>query len=182
MYSSKSLESDASVSSTSRSSTPDPSGPAPVLDRDALTALAAPFDLTTYLVRARSVDVRRTHAIADAYLPVHVVRRRLDEVLGPAGYREAYAVVGEGAVRCDLTVGPPSEGGVTRTGFGEAASLAGAQAEAFMAAAVAFGVGEQAAAVNPFHVRLEIEKEPDEAALEALRSPGGPGAGIARDA
>jgi hypothetical protein len=65
-------------------------------------ALAAPFKLSQLGWKPQVVKDNR--ALAVAYVDVRDVMNRLDQVLGPANWRDAYRVLAGGCVVCRLSV------------------------------------------------------------------------------
>ena len=110
------------------------------MDEDVWLRLAEPFpeEEIRWRVEALSKDKRR--ALVVPYVDVRAVLDRLDEAVGPEGWRDAYELLtqGEGfyAVKCRLTVL-----GVTKEDVGEGETLKAAFSDALKRAAVKFGVG-----------------------------------------
>ncbi len=110
------------------------------MDEDVWLRLAEPFpeEEIRWRVEALSKDKRR--ALVVPYVDVRAVLDRLDEAVGPEGWRDAYELLAQGegffAVRCRLTVL-----GVTKEDVGEGESLKAAFSDALKRAAVKFGVG-----------------------------------------
>jgi hypothetical protein len=70
---------------------------------EAITArLAAPFPAEEIRWKPRAVSGSR--ALAIAYIDARTVMDRLDDVLGPANWRDAYRVLPDGSVVCRLSL------------------------------------------------------------------------------
>jgi len=110
------------------------------VDEDLWLRLAEPFpdDEIHWRVEAISKDKRR--AMVVPYVDARAVLDRLDEVVGPEGWYDAYELLAQGkegyAVKARLTVL-----GVTKEDVGEGDSLKAAFSDALKRAAVKFGIG-----------------------------------------
>jgi|GEM_PF-6604613 len=112
----------------------------PELPEEVRMSLCAPFGSAEIYEVYVARNKQQTAAIAHANVPIERIWDRLDEVLGPEGYQEAFEVASAEPriVICRLTIG-----GLTRCGMGEGDTIIKAQDEALRAAALRFGVGGQ---------------------------------------
>ncbi len=110
------------------------------MDQDLWLALAEPFPEQEIQWRVEAVSKDKKRALVVPYVDARAVLDRLDEVVGPEGWFDAYEplVLEKGAyqVKCRLTVL-----GVTKEDVGEGESLKAAFSDALKRAAVKFGVG-----------------------------------------
>jgi len=110
------------------------------VDQDVWLALAEPFPEHEIQWRVEAVSKDKKRALVVPYVDARAVLDRLDEVVGPEGWFDAYEplVLEKGAyqVKCRLTVL-----GVTKEDVGEGESLKAAFSDALKRAAVKFGVG-----------------------------------------
>lgn len=103
-------------------------------------ALAAPFEPSE--VKVRSHSGRQLH-----YITARTCMNRLDEVLGPENWWDAYRSGGENSIVCELTIRLPDGTIVTKCDAGGFAGMADSgdddksgYSDAFKRAAVKFGV------------------------------------------
>lgn len=109
------------------------------------SALTAPFPVEC--VRWRPAVVNGARALAVAYLDVRSVMRRLDEVFGVAGWKDAYRVLSNGSVVCRLSVKIGDEW-ITKTDVGSPSEqpddgdkTKAAFSDSLKRAAVKYGIG-----------------------------------------
>lgn len=106
-------------------------------------ALARPFPAHVVGWKAQSTNRERTRALAVAYVDARAVMDRLDEAVGPDGWKDAYSILGEQSgifgnevvVECRLTIL-----GVTKCDVGIGEDAKSAYSDAFKRAAVKFGI------------------------------------------
>src|SRR5579871_1701907 len=108
-------------------------------------ALAAPFDPARVKVKPGAVAGNR--ALAMFYVDSRTIQDRLDEVLGVAGWQDAYRVLPDGSVVCRLRLRIGAEW-ITKMDVGSPSDqpdggdrLKAAFSDALKRAAVKFGVG-----------------------------------------
>lgn len=133
--------------------------------------LAAPFppDEVGWKVQATNRD--RTRGLVVAYVDARTVLDRLDEVVGPEGWQDAYEVLADREhdgtrvveVKCRLTVL-----GVTKEDVGEGDTLKAAFSDALKRAAVKFGVGRYLYRLEKLWVPLK-DGQIEEKTLAKLR-------------
>ncbi len=126
---------------------------APLLDATIQKRLKAPFPSSWVGWKAQSTNRDKTRALAVAYIDARAVMARLDAVVGPGHWSDAYRVIrddtyivrdGDGKerrvreveVECRLTVL-----GVTKVDVGSGEDAKAAYSDAFKRAAVKFGIG-----------------------------------------
>ncbi len=100
--------------------------------------LAEPFPPEAIQWRIETLSKDKRRALVVPYVDARAVLERLDRVVGPEGWFDAYEVLSTAppAVKCRLTVL-----GVTKEDVGEGDSLKAAFSDALKRAAVKFGVG-----------------------------------------
>ena len=107
---------------------------------DVWAALSAPFPAEEIQWRVEAISKDKKRALVVPYVDARAVLDRLDEVVGPENWHDAYEVLpkdgGTFAVKARLTVL-----GVTKEDVGEGDSLKAAFSDALKRAAVKFGVG-----------------------------------------
>jgi hypothetical protein len=110
-----------------------------------IEALAAPFDPDE--VKWKPGKVSGNRAMALAYVNARVVQDRLDDVMGPANWKDEYIPVGNGTFLCRLSVRLDGEW-ITKMDVGgeseqtdEGDRTKAAVSDALKRAAVKFGIG-----------------------------------------
>ncbi len=111
--------------------------------KEVMKALAEPFDPREVDFKIQSQG-KNGKALVVPYVDARTVMDRLDQVVGPEGWHDAYEVLADREsagnrvveVRCRLTVL-----GITKEDVGEGDSLKAAFSDALKRAAVKFGVG-----------------------------------------
>ena len=106
--------------------------------------LSKPFDPKEVGLKVQATNRDRTQGLVVSYIDARSVLDRLDEVVGPDGWQDAYEVLADRMVgdtrivevRCRLTVL-----GVTKEDVGEGDTLKAAFSDALKRAAVKFGIG-----------------------------------------
>lgn len=136
-------------------------------------ALAAPF-------RAEEVRTRPQGTRQIKYVTARTVMNRLDEVLGPAGWWDDYAVF-EHSVVCRLTIKLPDGTTLTKCDAGGAAGMADQGdddksmfSDALKRAAVRFGVGRYLYGDGTARLQPAAEAAPDPPARERRRKDADP--------
>lgn len=106
--------------------------------------LAAEFPKEIVSWRAQSVSKAGDKALALAYIDARDVMRRLDEVVGIAGWQDSYFETAAGRVICTISIMVEGKGWIQKSdGAGETQVEAdkGALSDAFKRAAVKWGIG-----------------------------------------
>lgn len=112
--------------------------------KDIFAQLTAPFAPEEVGWKVQATNRDRTRGLVVAYVDARTILDRLDEVVGPEGWQDAYEVLADREtergrlveVKCRLTVL-----GVTKEDVGEGDSLKAAFSDALKRAAVKFGIG-----------------------------------------
>lgn len=125
--------------------------------------LAAPFDPADLKCKPRVI--RNNQALAVVYVDARVIQDRLDSVFGPGGWQDAYRVLADGSVVCELSariggewvkktdVGSPSE----QPDAGDRCKAA--FSDALKRAAVKFGVGRYIYALPQFWLPYDTQRK-----------------------
>lgn len=105
--------------------------------------LAAPFAVDDIEFRAGATDKEKTKALALAYITSRAVMNRLDEVVGPANWKDEYRPGPDGGVICGLSLRLDGEwvckwDGAENTNF---EAVKGGLSDAFKRVAVKWGIG-----------------------------------------
>lgn len=103
---------------------------------DVWQRLRRPFDGCDLEFVDRISGINSRHEIGRVQLQDTALARRLDEVVGPTGWRLEYDHLGDDLIRCRLTIGE-----ITRDGLGRAADYNEASKMALQDAAAHFGIG-----------------------------------------
>jgi len=112
-------------------------------ENEIFTRLAAPFSPADLEWRAGATNADKTRALALAYITSRAVMDRLDEVVGPANWRDEYQPGPDGGLVCGLSICLDGEwvtkwDGAENTQFEE---VKGGLSSAFKRAAVKWGIG-----------------------------------------
>ncbi|WP_279232354.1 Rad52/Rad22 family DNA repair protein [Thermus albus] len=134
--------------------------------------LAQPFPPQEVGWKVQTVNRDRTRGLVVAYVDARTVLDRLDEVVGPEGWQDAYEVLADREhngtrlveVKCRLTVL-----GVTKEDVGEGDTLKAAFSDALKRAAVKFGIGRYLYRLEKTWVPLK-DGQIEEKTLAKLRS------------
>lgn len=123
---------------------------AAALDPRLLKQLTSPFPAEEFLERDLYSTLDRQMAIVELYLPPLAVRDRLEDILGLDAYVEEYELVQSDppTVICRLSLL-----GVTKTGMANSEDVGVAQDEAFLKAALAFGIGREVYKLRSFWIK-----------------------------
>ncbi len=125
--------------------------------KEVMKALAEPFDPREVDFKIQSQG-KNGKALVVPYVDARTVMDRLDQVVGPEGWHDAYEVLADREsggnrvveVRCRLTVL-----GITKEDVGEGDSLKAAFSDALKRAAVKFGVGRYLYGLDKVWVQVE---------------------------
>ncbi len=120
--------------------------------------LFAPFAVEDIEFRAGATNKEQTSAMALAYLTSRSVMNRLDEVVGPANWRDEYKPGPDGGVICGLSLRIEGEwitkwDGAENTQF---ESIKGGLSDAFKRAAVKWGIGRYLYGTPNFWVSCQV--------------------------
>jgi hypothetical protein len=120
--------------------------------------LAAPFTLDDIEFRAGATNQEKTQALALAYITSRAVMNRLDEVVGPANWRDEYRPGPDGGVICGLSLRVGGEwitkwDGAENTNF---EAIKGGLSDAFKRAAVKWGIGRYLYSTPDFWVPCQV--------------------------
>jgi hypothetical protein len=116
--------------------------------------LSAPFAPEDLEFRAGATTADKTKALALAYITSRAVMNRLDEVVGPANWRDQYAPGPDGGVICGLSLRIDGEwitkwDGAENTNF---EAVKGGLSDALKRVAVKWGIGRYLYATPPLWV------------------------------
>jgi len=122
------------------------------------TQLSAPFALDDLEFRAGTTNNDKTKALALAYITSRAVMNRLDEVVGPANWRDEYRPGPDGGVVCGLSLRIEGEwvikwDGAENTNF---EAIKGGLSDAFKRAAVKWGIGRYLYNTPDFWVNCHV--------------------------
>lgn len=108
-----------------------------------LSALAAPFPPETVSWRVGATNADKTKGLALAYIDARDVMKRLDDVVGPAGWQSEFIETAKGRVLCRLGINCGGEWVWKSDGAGDSDVEAekGAISDALKRAAVHWGIG-----------------------------------------
>lgn len=105
-------------------------------------ALGAPFHVVHW--RAQTLNREGTKALALAYIDARDVMERLDSVVGPGGWQDAYSETPRGRLICTLSILSPDGDWIAKSdgaGDTDVEGDKGAISDAFKRAAVKWGIG-----------------------------------------
>jgi hypothetical protein len=161
------------------------SEPTPPTPSAIAAKLAAPFPAAAvgWKPKQKEPDAQG-RILAVAYLVGHVIEERLDEVLGPDGWEDAYQPIADGCVLCTLAVRFIACTRVVRQGIGAPSKqddagdrLKAAETQSLKRAAVKLGIGRYVARLPRLYLAYDKTKKrlTETPSLPAWALPGGSG-------
>jgi hypothetical protein len=131
----------------------------------ALEDLAEPFPADKVHRKPQAVSADKTKCLVSHYVTARDVMDRLDEAVGPGGWRDEYGVLPSGSVRCRLSVKCGQEW-VTKEDVGspseqpdEGDRTKAAYSDALKRAAIKWGVGRYLYSLPPVWAAYDAQKK-----------------------
>ncbi|MFT7553566.1 MAG: hypothetical protein ACI9BV_003902 [Rhodothermales bacterium] len=129
-------------------------------------ALARPFPTEHVQVKVLATNQDKSRGLIVPFINARAVMDRLDQVVGPDGWSDAYDVIAVGVVKCRLTIS-----GITKTDVGQGDDAKSAFSDSLKRAAVRWGIGrylyDAVKLWGPLDSRGQIS-DPEQAKLRVL--------------